>query len=95
MISLASSSWMMQAKIDIQTGDAEKAIRCLKALERDARKSGSLSDALDARIALGEAQLKIGRTAEGRKTLASAAQEAKSKGLGLIEKKALAASKAS
>jgi serine/threonine protein kinase/tetratricopeptide (TPR) repeat protein len=93
--SLASSISLMQAKIDIQTGAAEKAIQGLQALEKDARKSGSLSDALDARVALGEAQLKVGHTAEGRKILASAAQEAKSKGLGLIEKKALAAGKAS
>ena len=49
----------------------------------------------EACVALGQAQLKAGRTVEGRKTLASAAQEAKSKGLGLIEKRALAASKAS
>ncbi len=93
--SLASSISLMQAKIDTHTGGAEKVIPGLQALEKDARKSGSLSDALDARVALGEAQLKAGRTAEGRKTLASAAQEAKSKGLGLIEKKALAASKPS
>jgi serine/threonine protein kinase/tetratricopeptide (TPR) repeat protein len=93
--SLASSISLIQAKIDIQTGNAEKAIQGLQALEKGARKSGSLSDALEARVALGEAQLKAGHTAEGRKTLAATAQEAKSKGLGLIEKKALAASKPS
>ena len=79
----------------LEAGGVEAAIRALEALEKDARKNGSVSDALNARVALGEAQLKAGHTAEGRKTLANAAQEAKSRGLGLIEKKALAASKAS
>jgi eukaryotic-like serine/threonine-protein kinase len=86
---------LTQCKIDIAAGDSAKAILALQALVKDAQKIGSLEYALEARLALGEAQLKAGHTAEGRKTLASAAQEAKSKGLGLIEKRALAASKAS
>jgi tetratricopeptide (TPR) repeat protein len=86
---------LVQAKIDSQSGDADNAIRSLQKLEKEARKNGELADALEACVALGQAQLKAGRTVEGRKTLASAAQEAKSKGLGLIEKRALAASKAS
>jgi serine/threonine protein kinase/tetratricopeptide (TPR) repeat protein len=85
---LASSISLTQAKIDIQTGGAEKAIPGLQTLEKEAKKHGSLSDALEARLALGEAQLKSGRTVEGRKTLTTAAQEAKSKGLGLLETKA-------
>jgi serine/threonine protein kinase/tetratricopeptide (TPR) repeat protein len=86
---------LTQARIDSTTNDVEAAIQKLKKLEGDARKNGVLSDALDARVALGEAQLKAGHTAEGRKTLTSAAREAQSKGLGLIEKKALAAGKSS
>jgi tetratricopeptide (TPR) repeat protein/TolB-like protein/tRNA A-37 threonylcarbamoyl transferase component Bud32 len=86
---------LRQAKIDSTTNGVEAAIQKLKKLEGDARKGGVLSDALDARVALGEAQLRAGHAVEGRKTLASAALEAKSKGLGLIEKKALAASKPS
>ena len=86
---------LTQAKIDSTANGVEAAIQKLKKLERDARKNSELTDALEACLALGEAQLKAGHTAEGRKTLASAAQEAQSKGLGLMEKKALAASKAS
>jgi serine/threonine protein kinase/tetratricopeptide (TPR) repeat protein len=82
---------LTQCEIDIAAGDSTKTIPALQALVTDAQKIGSLEYALEVRVALGEAQLKAGRTAEGRKTLASAAQEAKSKGLGLLEKRAKAA----
>jgi eukaryotic-like serine/threonine-protein kinase len=89
--SLRSQETLIRAKIDLKTGNTDAAIRSLEALEQDARKNGSLFDALDARVVLGEAQLTAGRTSEGRKTLSSAAHEAKSKGLGLLEKRAVAA----
>jgi serine/threonine protein kinase/tetratricopeptide (TPR) repeat protein len=82
---------LAQAKFDSQTGNATAAIAALQSLAKDAVKNGSLEYALRARVALGEAQLKAGRSAEGQKTLTTAAQEAKIKGLGLIEKKAKAA----
>jgi eukaryotic-like serine/threonine-protein kinase len=84
---------LVQAKIDVQTGNANAAIVALQALEKDARKTGSLADALEARVALGSAQIKAGRRAEGQKTLASAASEAKAKGLGLLVKKSNDAAK--
>ena len=91
--SLASTLALVQAKIDVQTGNANAAIVALQALEKDARKTGSLADALEARVALGAAQIKAGRRAEGQKTLASAASEAKAKGLGLLVKKSNDAAK--
>jgi eukaryotic-like serine/threonine-protein kinase len=91
--SLASTLALVQAKIDVQTGNAAAAIVALQALEKDARKTGSLADALEARVALGAAQIEAGRRAAGQKTLASAASEAKAKGLGLLVKKSNDAAK--
>jgi tetratricopeptide (TPR) repeat protein/tRNA A-37 threonylcarbamoyl transferase component Bud32 len=82
---------LTQCKIDIAAGDSARAIPALQALVKDAQKIGSLEYALEARVALGEAQLKAGRNDEGQRTLATVAQEAKAKGLGLLEKRAKAA----
>src|SRR5271165_2410388 len=89
--SLKSQWTLAQAKMDLKSGNADAAIRGAAAVVNDARKSGDLGLSLEAQIVMGEAQLKAGRSGDGRKTLASAAQEANRKGLGLLARKASAA----
>jgi eukaryotic-like serine/threonine-protein kinase len=89
--SLKSRVALTQAKIDVRTGNAAAALAALQQILNSARKSGDLATALEASMVLGEAQLQAGRTADGRRTLSSAAQEADNKGLGLLARKASAA----
>jgi serine/threonine protein kinase/tetratricopeptide (TPR) repeat protein len=92
---LKSRATVLQGRMDLQSGKIDAAIRAFSIVQSEARKSGDLRLALQASLDLGQAQLRAGQTAAGRATLSSAAKEAKSRGLGLLEKKALAASKAS
>jgi hypothetical protein len=61
----------------------------LKSVELGARKNGFAQVAFGARLAMGKLQMNNGKNAEGNSTLRVLAQDAKSKGFGLIAKEAL------
>jgi tetratricopeptide (TPR) repeat protein/TolB-like protein/tRNA A-37 threonylcarbamoyl transferase component Bud32 len=86
--SLRSRIALVQAKIDLQSGNPGAAIRALREIEKESRRNGEIADALEAGVTLGEAQLKAGHVTEAQSTLASVAQEAKSKGFGRLASKA-------
>ena len=74
-----------------QAADLQAATAALNRVIGEAEKSGILATAYEARIALGQAQVKYGNKEEGRALLAGVEKDATSKGFVLISRKALRA----
>ena len=64
------------------------AIRRLRAAIDDATKSGYIREAFEARLALGETEIRTGNRAAGRARLAALAADASAKGFRLVARKA-------
>ncbi len=98
----ASKSLNLIARLDFSTADASvraasgKTVEATKLLQdtiQAARKTGFVGLQFDARLALGEIEMKSGNSTTGRAELASLEQEARAKGFLLIAGKAAAARK--
>jgi tetratricopeptide (TPR) repeat protein len=71
--------------------EASEALRRLRSVVTEARKFGFLGVELEARLAMGEIEMKSGLTEAGSKRLADLEKTAQAKGYGLIARKAAAA----
>ncbi|HXJ95463.1 MAG TPA: tetratricopeptide repeat protein [Terriglobia bacterium] len=71
-----------------ETGNPAAGAKWLKSALADASRLGYLGYQFEARLGLGEIQMKSGHAAEGRSQLASLAKEAHAKGFGLIAREA-------
>lgn len=69
----------------------DAALHSLPAIQAEARNAGLVQSEFEARLALGEIQMRAGHTDSGRSTLQSLARDAKSRGFPLIAANALAA----
>lgn len=74
-------------------GEKSKALRSLEKAISEARKYGFANYQLEARLAIGEIELKAGQKAAGRIHLQALERDARAKGFGLIARKAAAAAK--
>ena len=95
-----SEDWMSRVSADIASaqflaasGNFGKAIDLLRAAVEKSKKSGFGQLEFEARLALGEAEIKGGHLTTGRAELASLQQDARAKGFLLIARKAAAARK--
>jgi eukaryotic-like serine/threonine-protein kinase len=79
---------LTQAKISARSGHVEQAISMLIGIEKEARAAGLVGVEFEARLSLGEIELKYGKAAAGRARLQALAQEAKQKGFGYIATRA-------
>ena len=79
------------AKVDARSGKMDAALHSLPAIQAEARNAGLVQSEFEARLALGEIQMRAGHTDSGRSTLQSLARDAKSRGFPLIAANALAA----
>jgi tetratricopeptide (TPR) repeat protein len=77
-----------KARVDAASGKQQDAMKELATVEKDARAAGLVAIEFEARLALGETEIKAGQAAKGRATLTALAQEAKAKGFNLIAGKA-------
>jgi ATP/maltotriose-dependent transcriptional regulator MalT len=85
---------MTVARVRAAAGGAGAAARALKNLEAaraEARKAGRVGLEFEARLAIGEIELQSGRSAAGRQRLEELEREARSRGFGLVARKAAAA----
>jgi eukaryotic-like serine/threonine-protein kinase len=85
---LKLSVTITQARIDAASGNTDAAVSALRGVQQEARKAGLVAVELQARLALGNIQVRAGRTQEGRAALAAVAVDARAKGFGLVAKKA-------
>lgn len=81
------------ARVAASLGEASHAKRMLDATRAEARKYGFVPHGLEARLALGEIEIKSGQDAIGRAHLQALERDAKAKGFLLIARKAAAAAK--
>jgi eukaryotic-like serine/threonine-protein kinase len=81
------------ARVHATLGQPSEAKRSLDATIAEARKYGFVPHQLDARLALGEIEMKSGQTASGRVHLQALEREAHAKGFELIARKSAAAAK--
>ena len=79
---------LTQAKISGRSGHVEQAIGMLLGVEKEARAAGLVGVEFEARLSLGEIELKSGKAAAGRARLQALAREAKQKGFGYIATRA-------
>ena len=79
---------IVQARIEAASGGTAAAMKSLQATITGATSVGRLGDALEARLALGEVELRNGKTAEGRARLEALEKEAKAQGFGRIAREA-------
>jgi serine/threonine protein kinase/tetratricopeptide (TPR) repeat protein len=96
-----SEDWMSRISIDIlnsqlltTSGNPEQAINQLQTSLQKSKKSGFGQLEFEARLALGEAEIKGGKATVGRADLRALERDAKAKGYMLIARKAGAAAKA-
>ena len=82
-----------KARIDAATGKGDDALKALASAQKDAHAAGLVAIEFEARLALGEIEMKSGKAAAGRTTLRALAQDAKAKGFNLIATKAAESSK--
>lgn len=68
-----------------------QAVKDLETIEPEATESGFLEEQLESRLALGQIEMKSGKTAAGRARLAALEKDAGAKGFLLIARKAAAA----
>jgi hypothetical protein len=78
------------ARIRSAAGETEQAARDLDRVLVDARKSRDLSDEFDARLLLGDIELRTGKTAVGRARLATLEKDATARGFLLLARQARA-----
>jgi tetratricopeptide (TPR) repeat protein len=74
--------------------EQQAAIESMKAMETEASGDGHIGYAFEARLVIGEIEMKSNRAAEGRRALAALEKEARGKGYALIASKAAKAAKA-
>jgi tetratricopeptide (TPR) repeat protein/TolB-like protein len=79
------------ARVRAASGESGAAFASLNAVLNRANKLGCIACALQARLALGEIEMKTGRTDAGRATLIALQKEASSRGFLLIARKAASA----
>jgi hypothetical protein len=80
-----------QARLRAANGRGVEALRDLAAALAEATELGLFAAQLEARLALGEVELAVGRGDDGRVRLDSLAQESGAKGFGLMARRAAAA----
>jgi serine/threonine protein kinase/tetratricopeptide (TPR) repeat protein len=83
------------ARVLAASGDIAKAKNGLKASLAEAAKYGYVAEQFDARLALGEVEMKTGQTVAGHAGLATLEKDARAKGFLLVARKATAAAKSS
>jgi tetratricopeptide (TPR) repeat protein len=88
----AESTVVLAARISAALGEPAEAIRSLEAI-LNSPKHQDVGDLLEARLAIGEIEMKSGKTAAGRARLAVLEKVAGAKGFNLIARKAAAAAK--
>jgi len=88
---LKLSAAIIGAKVDARGGKIGAALLSLPAIQAEARNAGLVQTEFEARLALGEIQMRAGHTVAGRSALQSLAHDAKSRGFPLIAAHALAA----
>lgn len=88
---LKLSAAIIGAKVDARGGKIGAALLSLPAIQAEARNAGLVQTEFEARLALGEIQMRAGHTVAGRPALQSLAHDAKSRGFPLIAANALAA----
>jgi len=81
------------ALVEAATGNSAEAVRGLRTTIEETRSSGFTSLQLEARLALGETELKAGNLTAARAVLATLERDAKAKGFMLMARKAAAARK--
>lgn len=84
---------IQKGRIDAASGNNAEALKALGAAQKEARAAGLVAIEFEARLALGEIEIRAGRSANGQATLHALAQEAKSRGFNLIAAKAAESSK--
>jgi serine/threonine protein kinase/tetratricopeptide (TPR) repeat protein len=82
-----------KARIDAASGKNDEALKALAAAQKESHAAGLVAIEFEARLALGQIELKSGRTADGRTKLQALAQESKAKGFNLVAAKAAELSK--
>jgi eukaryotic-like serine/threonine-protein kinase len=80
---------MAGARIALVLGKNEEAVATLRKVEKEARDAGLVALALEAKLRLGEAEIKSGSTAQGKLVLAALSKEAKARGFQLISEEAM------
>ena len=80
-----------QGNSAMRTTVSSEALRKLRSVVAEARKYGFLGVELEARLAMGEVEMKSGLAGPGSKSLADLEKDAQAKGYGLIARKAAAA----
>ena len=88
---LKLSAAIIGAKVDARSGKIGAALLSLPAIQAEARNAGLVQTEFEARLALGEIQMRAGQTDAGRSALQSLARDAKSRGFPLVAANALAA----
>ena len=81
---------IVNARVEAATGDAVKGVEGLKKTLAQAEKLGFAGYAFEARLALGEIEIKSGHADEGRRHLAELEKDAATAGFSLIARKAAA-----
>jgi eukaryotic-like serine/threonine-protein kinase len=79
---------LASALVDLETGRYDHATATLQKLEKDLNDSGLVALALEARLALGQAELQSGKSAPGKLILAELSKDARAKGFMLISEEA-------
>jgi tetratricopeptide (TPR) repeat protein len=74
--------------------ERSRSVKSLESIIENATRLGYIPYRLEAQLALGEIEMKLGQGAAGRKHLAAAEKEARSKGFGLVAQKAAKAQRA-
>jgi hypothetical protein len=80
-------------RVRAASGKAAEATKILDAAIAEATRAGIVAYQFEARAALGEVEIQYGNRARGREVLARLAQEASSRGFGLIARQAVASVK--
>src|SRR5262249_61811975 len=79
-----------EGRIRAAAGDVMGAVESLEATAAQAREAGPKAYELEALLALGEAEMRAGRTEAGRARLRDVETEARARGLGLLARQAAA-----
>jgi eukaryotic-like serine/threonine-protein kinase len=79
---------MAGALVALALGKNEEAVSNMQKVEKEARVSGLVALSLEAKLALGQAEIRTGKTTQGKLILAELAREAKAKGFSLISEDA-------
>lgn len=77
-----------KARIDAASGKNEDALKVLASAQKEAHTSGLVAIEFEARLAIGQIEMKAGKSASGRTTLQTLARESRAKGFNLIAAKA-------